>query len=41
MKEKAKEERLISLLQELNKSLVEIIKLQKFIVGELLKRKSE
>ena len=28
----------ISLLQQLNKLLTEVIKLQKFIVGELLKK---
>jgi len=32
------EELIISLLQQLNKALDEVVKLQKFIAGELLKK---
>jgi len=36
-----REELIISLLQQLNEALVEIIKLQKFIAGELIKEKHD
>jgi len=34
-----KEDLIINLLQEINKTLTEVVKLQKFIAGELTKKK--
>jgi len=34
-------ELIISLLQQLNKALLEVIKLEKFIAGELIKKDEE